>query len=154
MNEKPEDQNIKDSEHQEVNKELRSPEEVAAAEEVEILQKLPPHVGKQVEIFKMMAASSFSQSRGLSDKLTENHITKILELQEKQIDYEHETGKQGRNQFLFIYILTGLLFLVLVFFLVIRNKDALLLDIIKIVGAFACGFGAGIGAKSQFDKKR
>lgn len=46
MNEKPEDQNIKDSEHQEVNKELRSPEEVAAAEEVEILQKLPPHVGK------------------------------------------------------------------------------------------------------------
>jgi len=51
-----------------------------------------------------------SQNRSISDNLTEKHIDKILELNGKQIEYEHESEKQGRKLLFSIYIITAIYF--------------------------------------------
>lgn len=146
--------NEDEARNDEANKELEKLEEAAAAavEKLDVMEKIPSSTSRRVQIFEMMAG--MSQSRGITDKLTDNHITKILELNEKQIEYEHEAERQGRSNLLFIYIITAIFFLAITVFLVIYNKDSLLMDIMKIFVAFAGGFGVGMGAKSHFDKKK
>ncbi|MEW6425742.1 MAG: hypothetical protein AB1523_13580 [Bacillota bacterium] len=131
--------------------EIETEDETAAG--IEAVENLPKPVKKKVEYFEMMAAG-ISPVSPFAGKLSEKHIDKILEIQSKQIEYTHETEKQARNHFLVIYLATAALFLTIILSLAILGKDSLLLDIIKIVSAFACGFAGGMGLKAHINRKK
>ncbi|MDD2285220.1 MAG: hypothetical protein RBR40_14275 [Tenuifilaceae bacterium] len=89
----------------------------------------------------------------LLSKITESHISKILDLSEKEDDNTYKDAQSSKKYTAF-YFLTGvLLFVFLVVFLVERNSSLLMSIIEKIIFIIA-GFAGGYGYKAYLENKK
>lgn len=121
----------------------------------ELMEDAPPEVREK--IVQMLALSSHT-SRGVSshhplfDKFTEEHVDKFLDYSHDDDVRSHDIQKSNRV-FNLIYFLVFLSFIVFLIVYLLPIDKNLLLDLIKIIVAFAGGFGTGYGVKGHFDKK-
>ncbi|WP_013325317.1 hypothetical protein [Gloeothece verrucosa] len=116
------------------------------------IENLPAPIKRVVQgtLSMQRISSPFSP---LQNKITESHITKILEITEKDDERAFLDTKEERkyNFWYFVFILAFLVFITV--FLV--NKDITLYqEILKIIIIFGGGFGSGIGFKGYLDRKK
>lgn len=86
-------------------------------------------------------------------KLTEEHIDKILELEKAELDYTYKSDNNNRWFTFGIFFVSCCLFITLVVFLTNNNKDAILMDIVKVLFGFVGGFGVGKALKVSKKKE-
>lgn len=120
----------------------------------ESLRKLEPeHQNIVRKMFTAMSIQSGIREHPILKKLTSEHVTNLINNDEKASIRECEERKDIRKNSLLIFgsILLSIIFLC-VFFTLTNNKDTLY-EILKIIGAFAGGFGAGFGVSTYYKKQ-
>lgn len=124
----------------------------AEAKTPDVLKGAPPKVRKQM--LELMAAtfSSGQPAHPLFEKLEPGHIDKFLDYSHEDDKQEHEHRRAERWFRLGYSMLFFLAFFGLVWLL--SSNQPLLLDLLKILVAFAGGFGAGYGYKTTRDRGR
>jgi thiol:disulfide interchange protein len=103
------------------------------------------------EIMLSMAGFSGPVTSPLQRKINEEHISKVLEIADKDSQRSYDDAQSSKRYFLAYIVLSFLLFGFIIVFLADKNPT-LLRDILFILGAFAGGFGAGYGIKAHKDK--
>jgi len=112
---------------------------------------MPPDIQKSVTMGMMRTSLSSKIGHPLFDKFTTEHIDKFLDSSQRDDDNIYKY-KSSNRWFILGYSLIGTaLFIFLIVFLLPQNKD-LLLDIFKLLVAFAGGFGSGYGIKAWCTK--
>ena len=129
-----------------------SEEESDAVPESEFLKKLPPEARKVVEIGMSMHRFG-PMPNPLSDKLTERHIDKILEISARDDEWSFKDAAQSRKFTLAYFVIFVVLFIFLTIFLVEIDKD-LYKETVKLFAVFLGGFGGGFGVKSYMDRSK
>ncbi len=119
---------------------------------LQFLKNAPPEIRKTIT---QMAAFQFSgpvrHENPLFRKFTPQHIDKLLDYLHEDEKKQCELESSGRF-FNLAYALTALgVFVFLVVFLA-KDKPELFVDILKMLVAFAGGFGGGFGIKSYLDR--
>ncbi len=146
-NKSPEDLNDKKEEDTE-RKHQEECEEMSLSQ-LEFVDAIPPKVQSMLRVF--MRGASSSVPNPLSSKITEKHIDKVLDLSAKEDERQYADTKSSRI-FRLIYILVVFAFFAfLIIFLADKDKD-LLKELIKYLGIFLGGLGAGYGV-SNYRKK-
>jgi VIT1/CCC1 family predicted Fe2+/Mn2+ transporter len=125
-------------------------QEQLAAEEIE---NLPPEIRKVVEMGFSMQRVVGSVPNPLLSKITESHISKILDLSEKEDDNSYRDAQSSKRYTAFYFLIGVLLFVFLVVFLVERNSSLLMSIIEKIIFIIA-GFAGGYGYKAYLENKQ
>jgi hypothetical protein len=121
--------------------------------EPEVLEKLPPEARKRlVEMNSFMALSGPMMPPFLK-KVNEEHISKVLELSDKESQREFELAQSSKKYNLAYIVLSFLLFGFIIVYLADRNP-VLLKDILTVLGIFAGGFGSGFGVKAYQDRHK
>lgn len=116
------------------------------------LQNLPPEVKRVVEASLSIQRFSSGSFSPIQQKINEQHISKILEIVEKDDERAFADAQSSRKYALIYTIILVITFGSLTVFLV--NKDvALYQEILKIIIIFGGGFGSGFGFKSYRDRK-
>jgi hypothetical protein len=113
----------------------------------EIFTSLPQEAQEDLE--NLMLSASMRSIRTESsippqifDKLTEEHISKIIDSSEKSEDRDFKLQKRRQN-FLTLYVVLGIgVFIFLTIFLA-KDKTSVFLDILKILFGFLGGLGLG-----------
>ncbi|WP_026735660.1 hypothetical protein [Fischerella sp. PCC 9605] len=118
------------------------------------LEGLPPQLRRVVQAtLSMQRISSSSLVSPIQDKITEQHITRILDILEKDDERAFADTQSARKYNLITIIIFLLFFGFLTIFLV--NKDVVVYqEILKIIIIFGGGFGSGFGYKGYLDRKR
>lgn len=111
------------------------------------IQKLPP----EVKEFISMMGFSGPVTPPFLNKVNEEHITKVLEITDKDSQRTYDDAQSSKKYSLAYLVLSFLLFGFVIVYLADRNAT-LLRDILVILGVFAGGFGAGYGVKAYKDK--
>jgi hypothetical protein len=111
-----------------------------------------PAPAKRVFMSMMRSSSPPAVGHPVLEKLTEDHIHKIIDYSQR--DEERAYNLRSSNRwFYLVFVILGLgTFLYLIKTLLPANKD-LLVDIIKMFIAFLGGLGSGYGLKTYIDKK-
>lgn len=89
----------------------------------------------------------------LISRLNEKHITKILELSEKDEERAFEESKSKRKYSLFYLIIFSGLFIFATLFLVSKDVE-LYKEILKLIAIFGGGMVSGYGLKSYLDRRK
>lgn len=121
--------------------------------EGEVLEKLPPEVRRVMEIgFSMQRFSGLLPSPFLT-KINETHISKILEIAEKD-DERSFVDAQSSKKYIFACVLIFCaLFVFATVFLMGKDKE-LYKEILKLLAMFLGGLGSGFGLKGYLDGKK
>jgi len=134
-------------------------DETAALQETENLPE-PARKMFQMQMAMMQSFSKKMPSHPLLDKLTPEHIDKLLGYNDKLLDYNHEEGKnnfhlaRSNRWFHLAYTIIGVgSLLFLIFYLAPTDKE-FLTEFLKLLIVFASGVGSGYGLKSYQEKKR
>ena len=123
-----------------------------SSEGLELLDRLPADARKVVEMG--MSIHRFGpMPNPLTEKLTESHIDKMLEMSSKGNERAFEDSKASRRYTLVYVLLAIALFVFLTIYLVDVDQ-ALWLEILKLLAVFVGGFGGGFGVKSYFSRNR
>ncbi|MBD2039290.1 hypothetical protein [Microcoleus sp. FACHB-672] len=121
----------------------------------EELENLPPELKRGITALYSMQRFSgpISPLSPIRDKINEQHISKILEISEKD-DERAFADTQSARIYGFLTFIVALGFLgFLTVFLV--NKDvAVYQDVLKLLIIFGGGFGSGFGYKGYLDRKK
>jgi len=155
------DDNANGPEHQEPeNPEAVVPNEAAQEDdhdadlpiEPEILENLPPDVRRVAEFaFGMQRVGPMPSP--FASKINEGHITRILDISEKDSERDFDDIQRSRWFTLgYAGLIVGV-FVFLTIFLVGKNA-ALYTEILKLTVVFLGGAGSGFGVKSYMDKRR
>lgn len=116
----------------------------------ELLKKLPPEARKVVEIGMSMHRFG-PMLNPLTEKITEKHIDKILDISAKDDERSFVDAALSR-WFTLAYVILFLgLFVFLTIFLVGADKE-LYKEAVKLFAVFLGGFGGGFGVKSYMDR--
>ncbi len=117
------------------------------------LEELPPQVRKVLEAsVSMQRVSSSSLVSPIYEKINEQHISKILDIAEKDDERAFADSQSARKYSFFTLIIVLVFFVCLTVFLV--NKDvAVYQEVLKIIIIFGGGFGSGVGFKGYIDRK-
>lgn len=125
------------------NKELTEYEEAAAANELSEEVKAPKELIREVQRFSMMMGTTGPQESSVAKKITEEHITKMLALEEKGMETQYKENNGNRVFMIAIAVLgIGLVVTILVLF---RDKPDMVEKILYAIGGLAAGFGGGYG---------
>ncbi len=81
----------------------------------------------------------------LMGKVTGAHVAKILELEEKSLDYSHQDRRDARRYGTWAGIGLAVLASVVILVLALTNHEALVSQLIPLAAAFVGGFGGGYG---------
>lgn len=132
-----------------------SPETVEDISDVpaEIMEQLPPEARRVVEMSLSMMHRVSHAPNPVLGKVTSEHITAVLELSDKDGHCEFQSTLHSRLFTAFYVLVFVGLFVFLTLELAPLDK-ALYMDVVKIVLAFAGGFGSGFGVKSLIDRRR
>jgi hypothetical protein len=126
------------------------------AEEVtaeSVFEKLPPEVKKVMEIGFSMQRFSGPVPLPFLTKINETHISKILELAEKD-DERAFADTQSSKRYILAYVLIfSVLFVFATVFLVGQNTE-LYKEMLKLLAMFLGGLGSGFGLKGYLDRKK
>ncbi|TAG92818.1 MAG: hypothetical protein EAZ09_16095 [Oscillatoriales cyanobacterium] len=116
------------------------------------LENLPPEVKRFMQATLSMQRISTPLVSPILEKVNENHISKILEIAEKEDERLFADTQSARKYTLINTILILGFFGFLTVFLV--NKDiAVYQEILKIIIIFGGGLGSGFGLKGYLDRK-
>jgi len=116
------------------------------------LENLPPDVKRFMQATLSMQRISKPLVSPILEKVNENHISKILEIAEKEDERLFADTQSARKYTLINTILILVFFGFLTVFLV--NKDiAVYQEILKIIIIFGGGLGSGFGLKGYLDRK-
>ncbi len=120
--------------------------------EPEILKNLPPEARKVIQIG--MSSHRFGPMQNpLTQKLTSQHIDKILEISEKDDERAFKDAGESRKYTLIYIILFSALFIFLTVFLVGSDVE-LYKEIVKLFAIFLGGLGSGFGIKGYMDRNK
>ena len=110
----------------------------------EVLKDAPEPIRERIEAF-FAASRSFGPSPNpLLQKLTPEHIHKVLDLQRKNDESEHlERTSQRRYALIYFSIIMVLIVFVLIVFGMIKNNPTLLTGVLSAI--LGSGGGGGIG---------
>lgn len=112
-----------------------------------IIEKLPPELREIVEIgFSGISMSRYSGPipPQFFNKINENHISKILEIAEKDEERSFEDAKSSRRYtFCYVLLFVGLLVFLTVF-LVYKDVE-LYKEVFKLIIVYLGGLGSGLG---------
>jgi len=106
----------------------------------EILQRLPKGVREAVGI--MMSVSG-PVPNPLLGKITTQHISQLINNQEKENDRRFQTDREERSHNFKIFIVAIGAIIALTVFLVFMKEKDILMNIIAALFGFAGGFGVG-----------
>lgn len=117
-----------------------------------VVESMPPEF-RRIFRMAMMGFSSGPAPHPIFEKMNEEHIHKFLD--HTQQDDEHQYMIRRSNRwFNLSYVVLGLgIFLFLIVYLLPDNKE-ILVDLLKLIVAFAGGLGSGIGLKVYLDRRR
>jgi len=116
------------------------------------LKNLPPEARKIVE-FGMSMHRLGPMPNPLTEKLTEQHIDKILEISARDDELSFKDAARSRWFTLIYVIIFVALFIFLTIFLVGADKE-LYKEAVKLFAVFLGGFGGGFGVKSYMDRNK
>lgn len=91
----------------------------------------------------MMMSISGPLPHPLMEKITPEHVSKIIESGDKENERAFQEQREGRHQNLIIFIITVVGLLALIVFLVIMKENGLLLNLVIAILGFAGGIGVG-----------
>ena len=119
----------------------------------EFLENVPEEIKKMIEIgFSMQRFSGPLPPQFLS-KLNEEHISKILDLSERDDQRTFQDTQSARKYTLVYIIIAAALFVFATIFLV--NKDSeLYKEVLKFLIIFAGGVGSGYGLRQFVERKK
>lgn len=121
--------------------------------EGEVFEKLPPEVKKVMEFGFSMQRFSGPVPPAFFSKINEKHISKILEIAEKD-DERSFANAQSSKRYIFASILVFCaMFVFATVFLVGHDKE-LYQEILKLLAVFLGGLGSGFGFKGYLDRKK
>ncbi|MBD1920520.1 hypothetical protein H6F77_05385 [Microcoleus sp. FACHB-831] len=116
------------------------------------LENLPPEVKRVMQATLSMQRISTPFGSPLQDKINEGHISKILDIVEKDDERTFADAQAARKYTLINTVIILIFFGLLTVFLV--NKDVeVYRELLKLTVAFAGGLGSGFGLKGYLDKK-
>ena len=143
----------KNEELQKMNQDLSEIEDEIPIPE-EAIQKLEPEHQKMVrKMFTALTIQSGIREHPFLKKLTSEHITNLINNDEKSGIRECDDRRDIRkNNNMILWSILGFIIFVCIFFTLTNNKDTMF-EILKIIAAFAGGFGAGYGI-SSYNKKQ
>ena len=121
--------------------------------EPEVFDKLPPDAKRLVEMSLTMARFSGPMPNPLLEKISGEHIGKIIENTEKDSERQYKDIQSARKYALAYVAMSILLFGFIIVYLADRNPT-LLKEILVVLGIFAGGFGSGYGVKAYKDRDR
>ncbi|MBH8573269.1 hypothetical protein I8752_09610 [Nostocaceae cyanobacterium CENA369] len=136
-------------------KQKRQKDEVGNVEKLsEELEELPPQLKRFVQAtLSMQRISSSSLVSPIQEKINEQHISRILDIVEKDDERAFADTESARKYTIFTIIIFLVFFGSLTIFLV--NKDiAVYQEILRIIIIFGGGFGSGFGYKGYLEKRR
>jgi hypothetical protein len=120
--------------------------------EPEMLKGLPPEARKVLEIGMSMHRLG-PVPHPLVDKINETHITRILELAEKDDERSFRDAAENRKYTLIYVLVFAVLFIFATVFLVGSDKE-LYREVIKLFAVFLGGLGSGFGIRSYMDRNK
>ncbi len=129
------------------------PQPQPKVEAVPVLEQLPPELKKNVESALSTQKTETPLPSSLADKITEQHIEKILELTAQEDTRRYMETLQRRRYRLVYFILGMIGFGLLAVFTIGQHTD-LFKEIVKLFFVFTGGIGAGYAFKGYFDKKK
>ena len=122
-------------------------------EEVPVLDQLPTELKRSVETVLSTQKPVTPLPATLADKITEQHIEKVLELTAQE-DTRRYMDTLQRRRYRLVYLILGIAcFAILAFFMVGEHTE-LFEEIVKLFFVFTGGIGTGYALKSYFDKKK
>jgi hypothetical protein len=137
-------------------------------EKVEKAEVLPPPVEKFLDttkappevrrLFREMASFSFTAGiqphvHPIFDKFTAEHVTKFLDYNHDDDQNNYKLQRSGK-WFNLGYVLIVVLSLIFLIIFLAKDNVILLSDIIKVLVAFAGGFGGGYGYRAHLAKNK
>lgn len=115
----------------------------------EALKSVPPEIQKIIE-HRMLSLRYGPAPNPVAEKITENHITKILDNTAEENKRRAKDKIQSR---IFKFAATVLAVGLFVFLTIFLKPDRdLYVEIIQLLAIFAGGFGAGYGVKAYLEK--
>lgn len=152
MDYNPEEQNQDNLKPEKISEEKNSESEKKGdAERAEILENLPPEIKRTMEMAISMQTGRMPNP--ILSKLTEDHITKILDQSEKEDENSFKDTQSSKAYNLIYFVITVLLIVFFVIYLADRDK-ALLLNLADKALYILAGFGGGYGFKAFRDSKK
>ena len=118
--------------------------------EPEVLEQLPPEAKRLVEMTSVLAGS-FPVHPPFMKKINEEHISKILDISERDNQRHFEDAQSSKKYNLLYAILFSTLFVVTLVFLGGKNPE-LLKELLKDLAIFAGGGGVGYSIKAHRGK--
>lgn len=118
----------------------------------EILNKLPPEAAKEISSFLSMSSMVGRMPNPIMEKVTDQHIDKLLDAAAKNDERSFENQSTSRKYTAF-YVIAGIsIFVFLTIFFGTSDK-AMYKDILEKIIAVGGGFLGGFGVKTYLDKK-
>jgi hypothetical protein len=127
-----------------------APTKMAPQQITEAIERMPPPVR---EMFEMMAVSTMAPHHPIIDKFKDEHVQQFLDNDRIETQNEYRLRSTNRWFYLAYFVLSLVALGTLFRFLLPGNKD-LLVDLLKILLAFAAGVTGGFGLKTQLDKRK
>ncbi|NEU72717.1 hypothetical protein PI95_009065 [Hassallia byssoidea VB512170] len=117
------------------------------------LEDLPPQLKRVVEAtLSMQRISATPYLSPLQEKINESHISKILEIVEKDDERTFADAQASRKYTLINTIVVLIFFGFITVFLVYKDVESYR-ELLKLAIAFAGGLGSGFGLKGYLDRK-
>jgi hypothetical protein len=92
--------------------------------EAEVLEQLPPEIRKSMEVFFSLQRISGPTPPLFLNKINEDHITKVLDITDRDSQRDFDDLKSARKYHLVYFILAALLFVFAVVYLGDRNPES------------------------------
>ena len=126
----------------------------AEEEPGELFKNLPPEVRENMKLMLSSTNHSFGlMPNPLTEKLTEKHIDKILDISAKDDERTFVDTQRSRWFTLSYVTIFVALFVFLTIFLVGADKE-LYKEAVKLLAVFLGGFGGGFGVKTYMDRDK
>ena len=113
----------------------------------EVLEQIPPEARKEVKrAFSMVSAGYMGPPpHPFAKKLTEEHITKIIDNVDRDDQREFDAGRDIRKMALIIFFAILISVTGLIVFFTLFKKSEIIIPLITAIVVFGGGFGGGYG---------
>lgn len=107
---------------------------------------------KQAIVHEFGMIAQISPQTGLMKKITSDHITEYLKIEEKSLDYSFKDSKQSKYFFLLVLLIVSVVLIMIIHLLKDSNPDQMeRLITILVSGALGASGGFGLGYKKGKD---
>jgi hypothetical protein len=124
---------------------IREADDAAAAQVIppEVLEHLPAEQKKQLLTAITTMLSIGPMPNPIAAKMTPTHISKVLDLQEKDMTFTYQDRRDSRLQSTVVFLVVLILGVAVVLILALNGHDSTLDKLIPIGAGLAGGFGSG-----------